>query len=223
MCNQIGLGGRDASIYYMVGHRPMMITALCGTPGTGKTTTSDRLRADGMNVMALTELIKDLGANEGTDPATGELIVDIDVLQTVLESWGKGVSEDIIVEGHLSYLVPASLVLLFRTDPNVLRSRLLERGYSEGKASENAEAEAVSYLLFRCMEREREALSGLDWTTLPEGRPVVLEIDTTRMGAEGQARWVKEMVRAREEKSFITMLPFRPPVVDWMEVASGWY
>lgn len=200
-----------------------MITALCGTPGTGKTTTSDRLRADGLNVIALTKLIKDLGANEGVDPDTGELIVDIDVLQTVLESWGKGISDDILVEGHLSYLVPASLVLLFRTDPNVIQSRLLARGYSEGKATENAEAEAVSYLLFRCMEREREALAGLDWTAMPEGRPIVLEIDTTGMGPEGQVQWVKEMIRARKEKSFIDMLPFRPPVVDWMEVASGWY
>jgi adenylate kinase len=211
------------SIYNQVVHTVLMMTSLCGTPGTGKTTTSDRLRADGLNVVGLTELIKDLGADEGSDPGTGELIVDLGVLRTVLEDWAGRTKGDIMVEGHLSYLVPASLVLLFRTDPNLVLNRLLARGYPEEKARENAEAEAVSYLLFKCMEREREALSGKDWTELPEGCPVVLETDTTEMGPAEQAEWVRSMVGARKEKRYIDMLPFRPPVVDWIEVVSGWY
>lgn len=200
-----------------------MITSLCGTPGTGKTTTSALLRADGLKVIALTELIKDLKADEGTDPGTGELIVDLGFLRTALEGWAGRTQGDIMVEGHLSYLAPASLVLLFRTDPNVILDRLLARGYSEEKARENAEAEAVSYLLFECMGQEKEALSGMDWTALPEDCPVVLEVDATFMGPREQADWVKAMIGARKEKRYIDMLPFRPPVVDWIEVVSGWY
>ncbi len=200
-----------------------MITSLCGTPGTGKTTTSALLRADGLKVIALTELIKDLKADEGTDPGTGELIVDLGFLRTALEGWAGRTQGDIMVEGHLSYLAPASLVLLFRTDPNVVLDRLLARGYSEEKARENAEAEAVSYLLFECMGQEKEALSGMDWTALPEDCPVVLEVDATFMGPREQADWVKAMIGARKEKRYIDMLPFRPPVVDWIEVVSGWY
>lgn len=174
-------------------------------------------------MISVNTLVKDLVVQEGVDPDTGEMIVDLECLSSSFAKWGKGITGDLIVEGHLSYLVPSSLILLLRTDPNILRERLLSRGYPEAKAQENAEAEAVSYLLFECMERETEALLGGEWTTMPEGSPIVLEIDATNMSPEGLADWVGRMVRARKEKGFIDMLPFRPPVVDWMEVVARWY
>lgn len=200
-----------------------MITALCGTPGTGKTTTAEVLRANGLNVMSATQLARDLGVVEGTDPVTGELVVDLDRYSSALAVWAREVQGDLMVEGHLSYLVPGSLTLLLRTDPNILLDRLRARGYPERKAMENAEAEAVSYLLFECKEREDEVLSGRDWTTLPDDCPLVLEIDATTMGPEERAGWARAMMGARKEKRFIDMLPFRPPVVDWVEVIAGWY
>jgi adenylate kinase len=136
-----------------------MRVAITGTPGTGKTTATDRLDTD-LDVVHLNDLIREEGLATGEDPDRGSLVADIDALRERLAD-----REDAIIESHLAHHLEADRVVVLRCHPETLRERLLDRGEDESKADENAEAEALDVILSEAVDAH-----GLD---------SVYEIDTT--------------------------------------------
>jgi adenylate kinase len=86
---------------------------------------------------------------------------------------------------------------VLRASPEVLRRRLLERGYSAKKIRENLEAEALDIVLAEAVECCRR----------------VDEIDTTRLTAREVSELVEKIIRGE--------LRLPPGQVDWLEEFFG--
>jgi len=199
------------------------LICLCGTPATGKTIVAGSLAVRGFDVFSLNDLVEESGLHEGMDVGSGSLLVDVDLLRDHLESWAPTCPPRAVLEGHLSYLAPADLCIVLRADPALIKKRLLERGYPDDKAFQNAEAEGVGVLTSWAFEEERRRTAGLEWEDLPRGCGIVLERDVTRMDVDSITEWVLLMVSAFEGKDLNTLVPYRPGNVDWLEVLAGWF
>ncbi|MGA1821312.1 MAG: adenylate kinase family protein [Thermoplasmatota archaeon] len=200
-----------------------MLISVSGTPGTGKTTVCGVLRRKNIEVIDLKALLENLGLYEGYDEKSGSFMVDVDRVRSGLKKWWGGGSGDVILEGHLSYLAPADMVIVLRTDPDIVMERLLKRGYEKAKAAENAEAEAVSSVLSCAMEEESMRLQDDGWEGLPQGAGLVFERDITDHTPEMVAEWIVELITSYKGKELKYISRFRPGNVDWTEVISGWY
>jgi adenylate kinase len=136
-----------------------MRIAVTGTPGTGKTTAVDRLETE-LDVIHLNDLVREEGLFEGTDRDRDSRYVDLDAVSERLAD-----RTGVLVESHLAHHLDADRVVVLRCRPESLEERLLERGESAPKASENAEAEALDVILSEAVDRH--------------GAESVYEIDTT--------------------------------------------
>lgn len=164
---------------------------LTGTPGTGKTTVAkilgERLNK---NVIHLNDMVKG-DVVIGVEDDSGTKIADLKRLSRVV----KGLPEDSIIEGHLSHLLDVTgLVIVFRTHPRVLESRLGERNYKQEKVKENLQAEALDVCLVEAVDRFDE----------------VYEVDTTDRTPEESAKAVEEVLKGEKDK-------YRPGGIDYSE------
>ncbi|GAB7014753.1 adenylate kinase family protein [Methanogenium cariaci] len=163
------------------------MTALTGTPGTGKTTIAALLTARNMQVVSQKETmapyILEHDAERDTDIIDDEAWVD------------AFVPVEGIIEGHLTHLLPADRVVVLRCRPDILATRLRARGYAEEKVQENAEAEALDSILIEALEVH------------PETHVTV--IDTTEQLPEETANAIEAFIRGDAPHSFT--LP------DWSE------
>lgn len=156
-----------------------MRVALTGTPGTGKTTAAEHLETD-LEVIDLNDLIRSEGLATGEDAERGSLVADLEAVEQRLAG-----RDDVVVESHLAHALPADRVVVLRCRPRQLRERLLERGESEAKAAENAEAEALDVVLSEAVDRH--------------GLESVYEIDTTDRSPAAVARAVDDVVAGERE------------------------
>ena len=157
-----------------------MMIGITGTPGTGKTTVADELRARGHGVLALTSTVAPyiLGKDDERDT---EVIDE--------ERWAREfIAIDGFVEGHLAHLLPCDRIIVLRCRPDVLAARLRERGYPEAKVTENVEAEALDVILIETLEDYQDEQ--------------VLEIDTTDADIPGCAGMIEEFARGSIPSSF---------------------
>lgn len=99
-----------------------MRVAVTGTPGTGKTTATERLETD-LSVIHLNEAIRKRGFTLGRDEKRDAVIADLDAVREWLAD-----RPDVLVESHLAHHVPVDRVVVLRCDPAVLEERLAERG-----------------------------------------------------------------------------------------------
>lgn len=158
-----------------------MRVAVTGTPGVGKTTATDGLATD-LDVLHLNDLVREAGLTEGTDEARGSLVVDLEAVSARLEG-----REDILVESHVAHHLDVDRAIVLRCRPDVLETRLLDRGESEAKAAENAEAEALDVLLSEAVDRH-----GVDAT---------YEIDTTDRSVEAVRSDVEAVLAGERQPS----------------------
>jgi adenylate kinase len=157
--------------------------ALTGTPGTGKTTASERLPH---STIHLNDVVRehDLWTEEDTD--RDSLVVDVDALAEWVDDHVE--SERVVVlESHLAHLLDADRVVVLRCRPDVLESRLRERGESARKAAENAESEALDVVLSESVQEH--------------GPERVYEIDTTERTPEAVASEIEAVVEGDREPS----------------------
>ena len=71
----------------------------------------------------------------------------------------------ILIDGHLSHLLPIDAVVLIRCHPDILRNRLAERNYSQSKIDENVECELIGVIAAECLELpclELDSAIGID-------------------------------------------------------------
>lgn len=160
-----------------------MRLAVTGTPGTGKTTATDRLAAErGIDVIHCNELVEQEGLSTGIDAERDSAIVDVEALEDRLAD-----REDCVLESHLAHHLDADRVAVLRCRPEELERRLSERGEPEPKARENAESEALDVVLAEAVEAH--------------GREAVYEIDTTDQAPEAVADELHAVWRGDREPS----------------------
>lgn len=127
---------------------------ITGTPGTGKSELS-RLACDrtGLRYINVGEVVKEHKCYEYKDEEFDSYILDDDKLCDVLEPMCE--QGGCIVDFHSVELFPErwfELVLVLRSDTQILFDRLLERGYSDKKRNENVECEIMQVVLEEARE-----------------------------------------------------------------------
>jgi len=159
-----------------------MRVAITGTPGTGKTTTTERLDTD-LDVIHLNDAIKeadDLAA--GVDEDRDSVVADFDAVA----EWLDG-REDVLVESHLAHHFDADRVIVLRAHPETIEDRLGERDESEASIRENAESEALDVILTEAVERH--------------GTEQVYEIDTTDRSVAAVVDAIEDVLSGDREPS----------------------
>jgi adenylate kinase len=149
-----------------------MIIAVTGTPGTGKTTLSHLYEEEGLEVVHLTDYVKEEGLGEKGEK---EFKVDVEEMREALKD-----REFDVVEGHLAHHVPVDVCVVLRTRPDRLRERLVERDYCDEKVEENVQSEILDVVLSEAVDNQE----------------TVIEIDTT----DGRPEDVFEEVKRKVEK-----------------------
>ena len=159
-----------------------MRVAVTGTPGTGKTTATALLEAriGGYDVVHCGELIASEGLYTGVDEERDSVIADIDALAVRLSGL-----DDVVIESHLAHHLEVDRVAVLRCRPDVLETRLRERGESPAKATENAESEALDIILAEAVDNH--------------GLEAVHEIDTTDREPAAVADEIAAVVAGRRE------------------------
>jgi adenylate kinase len=122
---------------------------ITGTPGTGKTTTS-QLTAEriGLRHINVGDIVKAKACHEGKDEDFDSYILDeeklVDELEEVVSLGGC------IIDFHSPEIFPEDwfdLILVLRTNTEQLYDRLVMRGYNDRKRDENMECEIMQVVL----------------------------------------------------------------------------
>lgn len=128
-------------------HPNVLIT---GTPGTGKSATSELLqrRFSDFQYYNISDFAQKNDCYDGYDESRKSHIVDEDKLLDILEPLlRKG---GCIVDWHVNDVFPErliDLVVVLRCDNSVLFKRLSKRGYHQSKIDENIDAEIMGVVM----------------------------------------------------------------------------
>ena len=142
-----------------------MIIFISGTPCSGKTTISEALSSTlNYDLIKINDLAIENDLVLGIDDEKGYKIIDIDALDELLL---EVISDNLIVEGHLSHLCHgADKMIVLRCRPEILEKRLALREYSEAKIRENLEAEALGVCSAESLEIYEDKVYELDVSDL---------------------------------------------------------
>jgi len=159
-----------------------MRVAVTGTPGTGKTTATERLDAD-LDAVHLNEAVREHDLYDEVDEERDSVIVDLDAAREWL-----GDRDDVLIESHLAHHLDVDRVVVLRCHPEDLEDRLRERGdESEASITENAESEALDVILSEAVDRH--------------GVESVYEIDATDRDPDAVAAEIDAVVRGDRDPS----------------------
>jgi adenylate kinase len=157
-----------------------MMYGISGIPGTGKSAIAEELEKRGYPVVHATETTREFIIEADNERDT--VIIDED-------AWIASFKPvDGFIEGHLAHLLPCELVIILRCRPDILKSRLLKRGYPEKKIRENVEAEALDVILVEALEIH------------PPGH--ILEIDTTHVAIPACVEHIEQFIRREIPSSY---------------------
>ena len=187
-----------------------MIIALSGTPGTGKTTVCGIISEHSQyrkqySIIDLNKLVLNEKLYSGKDEVRDTYIADMDKLEErvkqIISEMPQGM--DVIMEGHLSHLLPADAIIVLRAHPVALRKRLGKRkDYSFAKVKENADAEALDVILVESSERQDK----------------VFEINTTDMNPLAVVKSVVSIIESLKQGKIPE--EFLPVKINWIEQVS---
>ena len=169
--------------------------ALTGTPGVGKTTIASLLADVGYQVETVQDIAQRFGCIDDVDSEDGARPIDIDDLNTQINSeWRNNPIKSIVIDGHLSHLLPVDCVVILRCSPSVLRKRLTGRSYAEQKISGNVDWEIL----------------GSAWAEMDDTVPAI-EFDSSSDGVETVFQRIMDWVA----DDFKPRRPLR--LIDWIE------
>ena len=138
---------------------------ITGTPGVGKTSTASLIAERlGFRHVNVGELIKQCKCYDGFDEELDTNILDEDKLLDEMEVIFEREAENekgIVADYHVCKIFPErwfDLVLVLRTNTEVLFDRLSARGYNERKRSENMQAEIMQIILDEARESYAEEI-----------------------------------------------------------------
>jgi len=175
-----------------------MLIALTGTPGTGKTTIASILKKSDITVLSLKEIAETHQFIESFDEDRQSNIVDIEAVGLYIDA-NYAKDDWIIVEGHLSHLLPSvQTSIVLRCHPKSLRIRLLSRDWSWKKIRENLEAEALDIILCEAIDQH--------------GIQHIVEFDSTDLSVEQIASDIQLILQGKKAK-----LSLKPGSIDWSE------
>ena len=132
--------------------------AITGTPGTGKTTfcsTSNHRTTTVEEIAAEHDCIGEV-EDDGAAP------IDVEKLGSKVV-WPE--EDTLLIDGHLSHLLPVDAIVLIRCHPSILKQRLAQRDYSESKIEENVECELIGVIAAECHDKpclELDSAIGID-------------------------------------------------------------
>ncbi|KAI7865942.1 P-loop containing nucleoside triphosphate hydrolase protein [Spinellus fusiger] len=129
--------------------RPIPNILVTGTPGTGKTTTSEMIaQVTGLEHINVGAIVKAKKLHQGYLEEFDTHVLDedklIDTLEDSLKEGGK------VVDFHTCEIFPErwfDLVLVLRADTATLYDRMEKRGYKQRKIQENMECEIMQVVL----------------------------------------------------------------------------
>lgn len=171
--------------------------AITGTPGTGKTSICKLAKA----TVSVSDLAAEIGALGDVDPTDGAAPIDIEKLRDSLaEEWAQPPNHTLLVDGHLSHLLPVDAVVIIRCDPRILGERNAARNWAGSKVEENTEWELLGGAW---VERD-------EWTGLP-----VLELESTEKSPEVIFAEISDWIGV----AFKPDSPEHP--IDWVERIHG--
>lgn len=173
-----------------------MLIALTGTPGTGKTSVGEVLKARGYAVLDLDRMAREYGLIRGRDEARQADEVDVDALRERIRVPAKLA----FLKSHYSHLMDVNVAIVLRCRPSVLRDRLRARQWSDEKILENVEAEAIDVITQEATQRI----------------PFVYEVDTTARLPTETAGEVLAILQGKTEGH-------EPGKVDWSSEVVRWY
>ncbi|KIZ00653.1 putative adenylate kinase isoenzyme 6 [Monoraphidium neglectum] len=146
---------------------------ITGTPGTGKTTTSEQARrcmliqrgpgqvasATGLRLISVGDWVKEKELHSGWDAEHEAFILDedkvCDAMEDALSAGGN------VVDYHSCDFFPErwfDLVVVLQADNTVLYERLEKRGYPQAKVQENVQCEIMMVLLEEARDSYREEI-----------------------------------------------------------------
>jgi len=180
--------------------------AITGTPGSGKTSVAEFGLANSngdwpLSIISDKELAEKNGFLGKIDSNDGAQPIDVEQLvSTLSEQWAQPPKDDTLIDGHLSHLLPVDAVVIIRCNPEVLQTRMQDRGWSKSKIDENAEWE----------------LLGAAWNDEHEwGNTPVLELDSTETSVDSLFTQIEAWTR----DGFKPESPEQR--IDWITVLHG--
>lgn len=127
----------------------MVVIAICGTPGTGKSKLAELFGKDGFYVINLSKFVIENRLYGGYDKKRDAYIIDEQRL-------AEGIKEvitrhsNVVIEGIGAEALPKDIVdvcIVLTCEPFMLEERLLERGFPQEKIQENLEAERFGVIM----------------------------------------------------------------------------
>jgi adenylate kinase len=168
-----------------------MLILVTGVPGTGKTSIArvlcKRLNAEEIDLKDLAVKGHFLG---GYDTKRKSMIIDEKKISAAVKKHLKK-NKNYVIGSHLAHFVGPKLVKLcvvLRCSPDVLKRRLLRRGYDHSKVYENIACEYLDSILIEAVELGHEKH--------------LHEIDTSHKHAENVAEEIISVLKGKTKKSF---------------------
>lgn len=171
---------------------------ITGTPCTGKTTVSEMLSERlGCKLIKINDLAIENDFVLGVDDEKGYKVIDVPALNEEVSKIIANSDDLLIFEGHLAHLCDgADKVIVLRVRPEILRTRLEGRSYSDAKIRENLEAEAMGVCTAEAYEIYGEDVSEIDASdltvdeTVDELSDVILGVKTFAVGEIDFMDWL---------------------------------
>jgi len=177
----------------------MSLVAISGIPGCGKSTVAKSLREKRYTVIDINSVVKDNNFILGIDEERDSIDVDLDALgDYVIKQDGDNW---IFLDSHLSQLLPVEKVLVLRCHPDILKKRMVARGWSNAKVRENLEAEAMAVITQEAQDRRLDTY----------------EIDVTDIKVESILNIIFDILENGKGEQY------RPGAIDHFEEILKWY
>jgi adenylate kinase len=164
-------------------HRVIVVS---GTPGTGKTTFSDKLaREIGGEHIELAKFVSTHNLYTSIDRLRNSRVVNPVRVQSSLDRLIRHASAPVIVDTHMPDVIKTKdfvkLVFVLRCHPGILKKRLRRKKWGQSKIRENVLAE----ILDACL------ISAAEWY----GWGRVVQLDTSRMSVDRCVAFAKRNLR----------------------------